>query len=615
MDAAALLAAVADMSRGATQDFAVPQLLRQLCEAAARVLPVDGAGVMSRSPERTVFVHAAGAASSHIAPLERLQEAMQAGPCADSIALHAPVVAADLASDGRWVQFQDLAADLHLGAMVAVPLLSRGRGWGVLDLYRHTPGPWTAAELAAAQTLADLAVSYLVMAHDRDSAREAQQALAHRTMHDDLTGLPNRALLFDRLDHALATSARRAAGVAVVFLDIDLFKNINDTFGHTAGDRVLTEVADRLHATLRKGDTLARFAGDEFVIVCEGLPQGTAADLSHRVGALTDRLQNALRTPVRVAQVDLVVSASIGVAITRDHLTGLELLVEADTAMYAAKQGGRGRVSIRDHVTPSAVGYARQLERDLVGALDRHELRVYYQPIVHAGTHELVAVEALLRWYQPADGILPAGAFIDIAVKTGLIVGIGRWVIDSVCQQLAAWQRDLPHGLAPTQVYVNLSSPELRDDTLPDTIAGALARHGLLPHHLGLEIVEQDLADPGALAQLQQLHELGHPLSIDDFGTGYSSLARLLDLPVTMAKIDKAFVAGLPDHIRGARFVNGVLYLADTLDVHVIAEGVETAEQAEHLTRAGCHLLQGHHVSPPLPPDELNALWSPSSSS
>lgn len=609
MDAAHLMTAMATLSRTATEDFAVQELLRVLSEAAVAALHVDGAGVMMRRDGRNVFVHAAGTYGRDLQPLERLQEALQAGPCADCLTKSSTVVSADLCGDDRWVQFQALAAELQLGAMVSIPMLSRGNGWGVLDLYRRQPGNWTADELQAGQVLADVAVSYLVMAHDRDQAREAQTALAHRAMHDDLTGLPNRALLFDRLDHALASAHRRAAGVAVVFLDLDLFKDINDTFGHTAADGVLVEVANRLTATLRRGDTLARFAGDEFVIACEGLPPGSAAALGERAAALTGRLQRALHTPIRIGPVDVVVSASIGVAITSDRMTSQELIADADTAMYAAKQSGRGRVVVRDHVALSGFRYAHQLERDLVGALGRGELHVHYQPIVHADTRRVAAVEALLRWDQPEDGILPAAVFIDIAVRTGLIVTIGRWVISQACQQMAAWKRDL-NDAAPATIYVNLSARELADDDLADTIATALADSGLQPEHLGIEIVEEYLADPSVLGRLQQLHDRGHHLSVDDFGTGYSSLSRLLDLPVDVAKIDKSFVAGVPDHDQRIRVITGVLHMADTLDLEVIAEGVETGEQADHLTRAGCHLLQGHHLAAPQPADQLTGSWT-----
>lgn len=608
MNAQQMVVAVASLARTATQDFTVPEMLRALSEAATAALHVEAAGVMRHVDGRNVFEHSSGALASGVRPLEQLQEALQAGPCADAIVDMAVVVADDLGTDERWPAFQAMADELEVGSMVAVPLVSRGRGWGVLDLYRRHPHRWSTEELVAAQALADVAVSYLVMAHDRDAAHEAQRALSHRAMHDDLTGLPNRALLFDRLDHALAKAAR-GGGVAVVFLDLDLFKVINDTFGHPAADAVLVEVARRLASTLRGGDTLSRFAGDEFVIICEGLPHDSAEALHHRVMSLTSRVQRTMQTPIRVGQVEVVVSASMGVAITTEPMTGQELLANADTAMYTAKQRGPGRIDVRGRVAPGTVAKAHQLERDLVGALDRGELLVQYQPIVHADTHRLAAVEALLRWDRPQNEVLPAGAFVDIAVRTGLIVTIGRWVVSEVCRQMVAWQRDLPEA-APATVYVNLSAREIDDPDLLDTISNALEETGLSAHHLGFEIVEDDLADLTAVARLQQLHDRGHPLSVDDFGTGYSSLSRLLDLPAGAAKLDRAMVDGIPEDPRRIRFVDGVLHVASTLDLQVIAEGVETWEQADHLARVGCPLLQGYYFSPPRSAADLAAAWA-----
>jgi EAL domain-containing protein (putative c-di-GMP-specific phosphodiesterase class I) len=241
--------------------------------------------------------------------------------------------------------------------------------------------------------------------------------------------------------------------------------------------------------------------------------------------------------------------------------------------------------------------------------LERGELRVHYQPIVRAGSHQLAAVEALLRWERPGGAMLTAGAFIDIAVRTGHIVTIGRWVIAEACHQMAAWQSQLP-GVAPAAVYVNLSARELADDDLLDTIATALSDTGLSAHHLGIEVVEEDLADLTAIDRLRQLHERGHRLSIDDFGTGYSSLSRLLDMPAELAKIDRSIVDGIPDDPRRVRFMDGVLLMAGTLDLEVIAEGVETTDQAEHLSDVGCPLLQGYFLARPQSARDLTVSWS-----
>ena len=609
MDAQVLVTAMAGLSRAATGDFCVEDMLRTLCGVAADVLGVDGAGVMVRQAERNHLVHVTDAL---VQPVEVLQELLQVGPCEDSLRLQQTIAIADLHADvpelDPWPEFRQLAAETGLSSVMAVPLVSRGRCWGVLGLYRRAPGAWSAEERTAVAVLADLAVSYVVMAHDRDHAQAAQAALAHRATHDDLTGLPNRALLFDRLEHALLLGARRGTGVAVVFLDLDLFKAVNDTFGHGAGDQVLVEVALRLSATLRGGDTLARFAGDEFVLVCEGLPSEPPDVLAQRVGSVTRRLQNALQRPIRVGPVDVVVTASIGVALTTEQVSAQALLGDADAAMYTAKQQGGARVRIRDHSATTTLAYARQLERDLGTALANGELHLHYQPILRAGDHALVAVEALLRWDRPGHGVLPAAAFIDVAVNTGIIVSLGQWVIREACRQMGAWTRELG-DLAPATVFINLSGRELEDSGLPDVLEQALGSHGLRPEQIGLEIVEDHLADPDVTGRLERLQRRGHLLSIDDFGTGYSSLSRLIDLPAAHAKIDRSFVSGLPDDRRRSRVIDSILVMAGSLDLQVVAEGVETAGQAQYLTQAGCQLLQGHHLGRPEPAHALTAAW------
>ena len=339
MNAELLVSAMATMSRTATEEFSAEELLAALCEVATGSLGVDGAGVMLTGEDGlNHFIHASSAVYQ---PVEMLQDALQKGPCADSLVSQEPVVIGDLSVGTAWPEFQRLATSLGIGSVLAIPMLSRGRGWGVLDLYRRQPQTWPGHELQAGQVLADMAVSYLVMAHDRDEARRAQLTMTHRATHDGLTGLPNRALLFDRLEHALASVTRRRSGVAVIFLDLDFFKGMNDAFGHTAADDVLVEIAERWTSTLREGDTLARFAGDEFVLVCEGLPQEPAHLLTERVHALTDRLRRALEDPIRVGTRDVVLTVSLGVAVATDPVDAQRLITEADSAMYTAKQDRR----------------------------------------------------------------------------------------------------------------------------------------------------------------------------------------------------------------------------------------------------------------------------------
>jgi diguanylate cyclase (GGDEF)-like protein len=624
VDADALVVALADLTRVATENLSVESMLRQLCMATAETLPVDAAGIMAVWDDVTRYVHAS---STDLTPVERLQEELQDGPCQEAQLQRAPVVVTDMAACARWPDFTALALQLDLQSMLAVPLIGRGRCWGVLDVFRRSAGPWDAADLHAVHVMADLAVSYIVMAVDRDAAWAAQTELTRRAMHDDLTGLPNRALMLDRLEHALSAADRRQTAVAVLFIDIDRFKAINDTFGHTAGDAVLTEVARRLADTIRGNDTVARFAGDEFVLICEDLPRGSPEALRQRVAAVTGRIHGALRHPISLGRFDTQISASIGVSLSTDVHTVQGILAEADSAMFGAKRQGRGRVLVRDHNEGGSAGYAGKVERDLATALERAEMLVYYQPIVAVDGgglrnaapprlmgiggdgHRVAAVEALLRWRQSPDLVLPAAAFINIAVRCGLIHSLGRWLIEETCGQLNTWREQLGER-APGTVFVNLSAQELADATLPETLDAALDRYGLAPECLGLEIVEEDLQAPGVLPRLAGYHDRGHPLAIDDFGTGYSSLSRLLNLPVDLVKIDRSFLQDVPHDRRRAGLIDAILGVAASLELQVIAEGVETQAQCAHLTAAGCQLLQGYYLGYPQPATELTMTLS-----
>ncbi|MGI4896221.1 MAG: putative bifunctional diguanylate cyclase/phosphodiesterase [Janthinobacterium lividum] len=608
VDHGELVAALARLARAATGDFSVDSMLVELCATAAQTLEVDSVGVMGifeaeKEPHRGRFVHA----DATSVQVEMLQEALAQGPCREAIESGHPVVVADLGTQhGRWGALVDAALEAQLQAVVALPLRSRGRSWGSLDLYRRQAGTWDEATMSAASLLADVAVSYLVMAHDRDEAKASRRELEQRALHDQLTGLPNRGLLYDHLENALVTARRRQSTIAVMFIDLDRFKEINDTFGHGAGDRVLLEVTRRMSSTLRAGDTLARLAGDEFVLLCEDLPNEVES-LHHILRVVTSRLRAVMAQPVAIDGVDVVISASIGVTTTRDAPDAETLLHDADTAMYAAKAAGRSRVVIRDHAFGTAFSYGHQLERDLVCALNRGQLILHYQPIIDARTGAIDAVEALLRWSHPEHGLLPAHDFIERAEDTGALPSIGRWVIDTACTQLAAWRRQLGDR-APRRVFCNLRPQELSDPETLATITASLRAHDLEASDLGLEILEDAFTDPLLLPVLNDYYALGHPMSIDDFGTGYSSLSRLVSLPVAYAKIDRSFVAGLPGDARSRALIDAVLVVATNLDLRVIGEGVETEAQRNHLATAGVHLLQGYHLGQPQPAEHISAL-------
>lgn len=581
-------------------------MLRDLCLVAVEALDIDGAGVMVMGADGLRFVHAL---PDHITVVEQLQELLQRGPCQEAAQRQETVVVDGGHPADRWPEFADRADQLGICAAAALPLLARGRVWGVLDLYRSTGEPWTADNLAVAGMFADVAASYIVMADDRNTVELAQRDLEHAATHDTLTDLPNRTLLMDRLQHALDNAVRRRTALAVLFLDLDHFKVINDTYGHGVGDFVLLEVARRLSATLRGTDTLARLGGDEFVIICEDL-SGSPVEVEQQLTAVGERIIAALDAPpIHVAGVEVAASVSIGAALAGQHSSGSDLILDADNAMYLAKQRGRSRLVLSGRGDGLRFGSLRLLERELHQALRRNELRVYYQPIVGArsSTPEL-CVEALLRWQHPSRGLLPAAAFIDLAGRSGLIRPIGRWLIEEVCEQLSVWTVGQEPG-APERVFVNLSPQELADPDLAGIIGDGLNRRGLPADRLGIEIVEHDFTDPVLVSRVGGHHANGHPLSIDDFGTGYSSLARLVDVPADYAKIDASLVAGLPDDARSRSLVEAVILVGHHLGLRIIAEGIENAEQARAIIDSGCDFLQGNHIGVPQPGALLTRPW------
>jgi diguanylate cyclase (GGDEF)-like protein len=612
VDAEALAGVLNDFAATVTGDFSVDDILRQLGSGITRVLDVDGAGVLTpRSPGGMLRVAFAtpGAGES----LDRLQEGLQEGPCHDSHVSGRLVEVADLTLGERWPEFERRAAALDVRSVTAVPMRARGRLWGVLDLYRCAPGTLSAGELAAATTLANLATSYLVVAADRDTARHAQDELAHRATHDPLTDLPTRWMFFEHVTHALAGLARRSGQVGVLFLDLDGLKQVNDTFGHLAGDRLLTTAAERVRAALRPTDILARLGGDEFVVLLENLTQPADAE------RVAQRILDELTVPYRPQGRTINTSASIGIATTDDpHQSADALVLQADSAMYRAKEAGRGRYEVFDadlHAAEKARTTAEErLIAELGTALRQDQLDLHYQPIVDVLADPgqprtatgVYAVEALVRWHHPARGLLPAGAFIDAALRGGLIGDLGAWVLTAACRQLRAWD-DALGDLAPGRVFVNVSTQELTDPLLPVRVADTLAATGVGAHRLTLEITESGMitSPEVTLGALAQIRELGVQLAIDDFGTGYSSLSRLTQIPATTLKVDQSFTRDLATNRDAAAVVAAVLLLGHNLRRTVVVEGVEDAETLAGLHELGCTHVQGYFLSTPKHPDDL----------
>jgi diguanylate cyclase (GGDEF)-like protein len=440
-------------------------------------------------------------------------------------------------------------------------------------------------------------------------AAQMSREREHQALHDPLTGLPNRLLLADRIEHALARDTRSGGRLVLVFLDLDMFKVVNDGLGHTAGDALLVEVAHRLGSVVRAGDTLARFGGDEFAILFEDVP-------ADEVGDLATRVTSCLGDPFHFQGREVTVTASIGVARATAGATALSMLRDADAAMHRAKAAGRDRV-VHFHTDMHHQDTARlDTEAELRLAVDRGELRAHYQPVLDVGTETILGVEALIRWQHPTRGLLPPSEFIPLAEETGLIVPLGAWILDHVLAQ-ARRVRDQYPAAADLWVAVNLSARQLHTPGLVDDIALALDRNRIPPAQLHLEITESVVMNNLDTTQdtLHGLRSLGVHLAVDDFGTGYSSLAYLKQLPVSTLKIDRSFITDLgnPDSTDWP-IVDAITNLATALHLDVIAEGVETREQLHALRTLRVPAAQGYYWSRPKPARDLTG-WVPTTTS
>jgi diguanylate cyclase (GGDEF)-like protein len=419
--------------------------------------------------------------------------------------------------------------------------------------------------------------------------KDSEVRLTHHALHDPLTTLPNRVLLLDHLNGALARTRRHPTSLAVMFIDLDGFKAVNDSLGHDAGDELLIELSRRLHTMLRPSDTVARFGGDEFLILCEDLR-------SHREAIqVAERVRAVIAEPVALQGREISLRASVGIAFARANGTTAEgLITEADLAMYRAKRCGSGIESFKKAMHAGAVAEL-ETEHELRGALERDELRVYYQPeIALEDGGRAFGVEALLRWEHPRRGLLSPADFMALAEETGLMVPIGEWMLSRSCRQLAAWRRDWP-SLDDLILSANMSLRQLGSPRLLEGVELALADSGLPPRCLCIEVTESYVAeDPASLVTvLDGLKGLGVTLALDDFGTGYSSLSALSSYPVDMIKVDRSFIDGVSVDPAAARMYEAVLGVVRAAQLRAVAEGVETQPQLEFLKRLGCEAAQG----------------------
>jgi diguanylate cyclase (GGDEF)-like protein/PAS domain S-box-containing protein len=467
---------------------------------------------------------------------------------------------------------------------------------------RHADGRWRWMEAHAVNLLDDAAVSGVVVhLHDISERRVAETELEHQALHDPLTGLPNRALVLDRLGRALARGHRSGSRTAVMFLDVDRFKVVNDSLGHAYGDDLLVAVAARLRASLRETDTVARLGGDEFVVLLE--------DLAHETIALevADKILDAMRRPFALAGREFFVTASIGLAMsTDDNDTPESMVRDADAAMYVAKGRGRNRLEVFDEAIRVRAVHNLEVENDLHRALDRGELRLVYQPAYELTTNRIVGVEALLRWDHPKRGLVLPGEFIGVAEETGLIIAIGEWVINEACRQLRKWRDE---GSMLRTLWVNLSPRQLAVD-IPEMVRDALERNNLPRDALGLELTESTLIEEAEAAgsMLRELESVGVRLAIDDFGTGYSSLLYLQRYRVDVLKVDRSFVNGLGTNDDDTAITSAVINLGHNLGMEVSAEGVETPMQLERLRELGCDTACGYYLVRPTTPEAVTQL-------
>ena len=458
---------------------------------------------------------------------------------------------------------------------------------------------WVSDEASLVRDEGGTALHWSGILSDVTERKGLEDQLKHQAFHDPLTGLANRALFVDRVEHALARGKRDGLRVAVLFFDLDDFKTINDSLGHNAGDQLLMAAAKRLHTCLRPGDTFARFGGDEFAILLEDTSLSNATSVAYR-------LIDGLSEPFSIGGRDVIVRASVGIELGNARtIRSDELLRNADVAMYVAKSKGKARYELFDSSMHSAALHRLEVKADLKRAIDNEEFVLHYQPIVDLDEGALVGMEALVRWEHPVRGLIAPADFIPVAEETGLIVELGRWVLREACRQAQAWPITAPVGLS-----VNVSTRQFLHPGMVEDVAGALWDSGIDPSLLTLEITESVLIhdNDAAIDKLRRLKEFGVRVAVDDFGTGYSSLGYLQRFPIDILKIDKTFIEGVGNGSEESAIAHAIIKLGGSLGLEVVAEGIELSEQIDALQLLRCERGQGFYFSKPLDAESMGLL-------
>ena len=580
-------AAIAELGERALERIPVEDLLAEACEAVTRVLEVEASLVARASPDQTTLELACSFGWRDAQQRRRIavDGKTQIG---SALLTGRPVVVEDWATETRFVRTSALA-ERDIRSSIAVRIEGREQPWGCFGVMSTRSRVYTPRDVAFVQSLANVLA-------DAIERQQREDEIEHRSLHDALTGLPNRTLFNDRLEHAFERLHRRGHAIAaLLFVDIDNFKQVNDSLGHQAGDELLVSVAQRLREAVRPTDTVARLAGDEFVVLLEEIASERDAI------ATAERIAAGFTRPFALEAGSQFVTASLGIALADGFMSPAELLEKADTAMYRAKERGRARYEMFDEDMRVRALARGRLESDLLRALDHGEMHLVYQPVVRLSDRSLLGVETLVRWDHPTRGVIEPSEFVPVAEESGLIERLGRWVLDETFHEAAAWGQLRPDQ-PPLFVGINVSTHQLHTARFADQLSDSISAYKLDPDSVVIEITESALSEDAEAVRdtLRRLSELGVRLGIDNFGTGQSSLRHLSELPLNTIKIDRSFVAKLGTNSPGHEMTRAMLALAAALSLRAVAEGVETPEQAAELLALGCGAAQGYLFSEPL---------------